>query len=242
MILIDNREELIKNLDTVESYLNGDNQELFDQMADLIRKGKNFVAYDFEGKLHFAPSRFIGYKNNTLSKHLRKDNGKNGSETSGKLRRLYLLGQDDPNAKLQKIWERYCRELQVEPTNGIKKFWMLTDYHSNVSPCEEFAEGKKYYRQHVAYERNNVAVRKAKEKYIRENGSVCQICGFDFHATYGDVGRNYIEAHHTKPVSEMKKGDVTRVEDLAMVCSNCHRMLHRRKPLLKPKELKKLLK
>ena len=63
-----------------------------------------------------------------------------------------------------------------------------------------------------------------------------------FHATYGEVGRNYIEAHHTKPVSEMKEGEVTRVEDLAMVCANCHRMLHRRKPLLKPMDLKKLLK
>lgn len=81
----------------------------------------------------------------------------------------------------------------------------------------------------------------AKDAYINQNGSVCQICGFDFHKTYGDIGRNYIEAHHTKPVSEMKEGDVTRIEDLAMVCANCHRMLHRKKPLLKPHDLKNYL-
>lgn len=46
MILIDNRDELIKNLDTVESYLNGDNDEVVEIMAELIRKGKNFVAYN----------------------------------------------------------------------------------------------------------------------------------------------------------------------------------------------------
>ena len=42
MILIDNRNDLIKNLDTVESYLNGDNDEMVEIMAELIRKGKNF--------------------------------------------------------------------------------------------------------------------------------------------------------------------------------------------------------
>ena len=36
MILIDNRDELIKNLDTVESYLNGDNDEVVEIMAVLI--------------------------------------------------------------------------------------------------------------------------------------------------------------------------------------------------------------
>ena len=66
MILIDNRDELIKNLDTVESYLNGDNDEVVEIMAELIRKGKNFVAYNFNGSTHFAPSRFVGYKDNII--------------------------------------------------------------------------------------------------------------------------------------------------------------------------------
>lgn len=242
MILIDNLEELVRNLDTVESYLNGDNEEMVEIMADLIRKGKNFVAYEFNGSIHFAPSRFVGYKDNTIKKHFQKDNGKHGTYTSQRLRRSDILGTDCIDQKLQDEWESYCRECGVEPTQGKKTFWRLSNYEVKVTSINEFAEGKRYYTRHLAYERNHKAIQLAKEEYINQNGSVCQICGFDFHKTYGDVGRNYIEAHHTKPVSEMKEGDVTRVEDLAMVCANCHRMLHRRKPLLKPRDLKKLLK
>lgn len=242
MILIDNRDELIKNLDTVESYLNGDNDEVVEIMAELIRKGKNFVAYNFNGSTHFAPSRFVGYKDNTIRKHFKKDNGKHGTYTSKRLRRSDILGIDRPDPALQTEWESYCRECGVEPTKGTKTFWRLSDYEAKVASINEFAEGKRYYTRHLAYERNHKAIQQAKENYLNQHGSVCQICGFNFHATYGEVGRNYIEAHHTKPVSEMKEGDVTRVEDLAMVCANCHRMLHRKKPLLKPTELKKLLK
>ena len=132
MILIDNRDELIKNLDTVESYLNGDNDEVVEIMAELIRKGKNFVAYNFNGSTHFAPSRFVGYKDNTIRKHFQKDNGKHGTYTSQRLRRSDILGIDRPDPELQTEWESYCRECGVEPTKGTKTFWRLSDYEAKV--------------------------------------------------------------------------------------------------------------
>ena len=57
----------------------------------------------------------------------------------------------------------------------------------------------------------------------------CEICGFSFVDKYGDIGKDFIEAHHIKPVSEMKEGESTNINDLVMVCSNCHSMIHRRK-------------
>ncbi|HBC3475266.1 hypothetical protein GOP97_11155 [Vibrio cholerae] len=50
-----------------------------------------------------------------------------------------------------------------------------------------------------------------------------------FRECYGSHGDSYIEAHHIIPLSELCSvdGSKTRLEDLAMVCSNCHRMLHR---------------
>ncbi|WP_324701309.1 HNH endonuclease [Micrococcus sp. HOU01] len=64
----------------------------------------------------------------------------------------------------------------------------------------------------------------------------CEVCGFDFGATYGDVGRGYIEVHHVRPLHD--SGPVlTRLEDLALLCSNCHRMIHRSRPWLNPSEL-----
>ncbi|MZF04043.1 HNH endonuclease, partial [Bacillus anthracis] len=65
----------------------------------------------------------------------------------------------------------------------------------------------------------------------------CEICGFDFHKIYGELGKDFIEGHHTIPVSQLKEGEKTRIEDIIMVCSNCHRMLHRTKFVLTKEDL-----
>ena len=69
----------------------------------------------------------------------------------------------------------------------------------------------------------------------------CQVCGFSFGETYGDLGESFIECHHLTPVSELKAGATTNLSDLVVVCSNCHRMLHRRRPWLTAAELRVLV-
>lgn len=105
-----------------------------------------------------------------------------------------------------------------------------------------FPEGKLKLRQHLVRERNSKVVRLAKKYYLKEHGKlVCEVCGFDFIRTYGSIGEGYIEGHHTRPVSEMNENERTQIEDIALVCSNCHRMLHRRRPWLLIDKLKELL-
>jgi predicted HNH restriction endonuclease len=63
---------------------------------------------------------------------------------------------------------------------------------------------------------------------IRRYGSACQVCRMDFGETYGDVGEGYIEIHHLKPMASKKSSEsLTSIEDVRVVCANCHRMLHR---------------
>jgi predicted HNH restriction endonuclease len=67
---------------------------------------------------------------------------------------------------------------------------------------------------------------------LRATGSlVCEVsgCGFDFFRTYGELGREFAECHHRVPLSLLAGVRETRLEDLAIVCANCHRMLHRGK-------------
>lgn len=52
-------------------------------------------------------------------------------------------------------------------------------------------------------------------------------CGFDFEATYGAVGRAFAEVHHLRPLADRTAVERTRLADLAIVCANCHRMIHR---------------
>jgi len=106
-----------------------------------------------------------------------------------------------------------------------------------------FPEGREVLLRHKARERNPAVVHAAKTKFLQEHGKfTCQACGFDFEVVYGAVGRGFIEAHHTKPVSELEAGAKTKVVDIALVCSNCHRMLHRRRPWIAMSDLTALLK
>lgn len=60
---------------------------------------------------------------------------------------------------------------------------------------------------------------------------VCEVpeCGFDFQKTYGEIGREYAQVHHLIPLSKSpKEGRSTKLSDLAIVCANCHAMIHRK--------------
>ena len=53
------------------------------------------------------------------------------------------------------------------------------------------------------------------------------------------IGENYIECHHDIPLHKLKPNTLTTIDDLRLVCANCHRMLHRN-PYLHTNELKTL--
>lgn len=80
-------------------------------------------------------------------------------------------------------------------------------------------------------------IRNRKIKQAREQrGNIsCEVCGFDFEKFYGDLGSGYTEVHHRCPL-HLTDSTTTRLSDLALVYSNCHRMIHKGYPL-QPEEL-----
>ena len=68
----------------------------------------------------------------------------------------------------------------------------------------------------------------------------CEACGFDFVVKYGESGDGFAECHHKIPLADSAY-TTTRLEDLAILCANCHRMVHVRKPMLAVDELKSLM-
>jgi 5-methylcytosine-specific restriction enzyme A len=104
---------------------------------------------------------------------------------------------------------------------------------------EEYFEGRKNQRFTNYYERNP----KLRAAAILYHGTKCMVCDFDFEKAYGEHGADYIEVHHLRPVSSFQES--TRVDpktDMAVVCSNCHRMIHRKKDkVLSLEELKKII-
>jgi len=78
-------------------------------------------------------------------------------------------------------------------------------------------------------ERNSALRKDAILKY----GTRCLVCGFDFDKIYGrDIAKGYIEVHHEKMLADIKWEREVTVDEVKVVCSNCHRMIHRKKDML----------
>lgn len=107
---------------------------------------------------------------------------------------------------------------------------------------QEAPEGRLLTRVHLCRERNQKIVDAKRKQIMKRDGRlVCEVCGFDFAARYGERGKGFIECHHTKPIATLGSGHKTKLDDLAVVCANCHRMIHRRKPWLSIKELNAII-
>jgi 5-methylcytosine-specific restriction protein A len=120
------------------------------------------------------------------------------------------------------------------------------DFQAPGSEAEEeddytAPEGRLLVRLHKSRERDK-ALRKRKIEYAVRQGRrlACEACDFDFEETYGPRGAGYIECHHIVPLHEGGEAR-TRLSDLALICANCHRMIHRRAPWPTPAKLRDLI-
>jgi 5-methylcytosine-specific restriction protein A len=116
-----------------------------------------------------------------------------------------------------------------------------TDFSPHIQDHTGVEEGRRLLKQHFIRERNRGVVQAAKQIAIQKNGQlICAVCSYSFEKHFGERGKNYIEGHHIKAVSQIKPGDKTKPEDIALVCSNCHRMIHRKDPYLGIDELRSI--
>lgn len=84
---------------------------------------------------------------------------------------------------------------------------------------------RRQYRMHRRIERNPRAGKEAK----KHHGVRCQACDLQFDEHYGEVGLGFIEAHHLSPIASLEEGVAVSYDvaaDFAVLCSNCHRMIH----------------
>ena len=84
----------------------------------------------------------------------------------------------------------------------------------------------------VRHRKREQFLRDAKVVEARKLGNgrlKCEVpgCGFDFEIVYGELGRDYAQVHHLKPLGDRTTPSQTRLTDLVVVCANCHAMIHR---------------
>lgn len=114
-----------------------------------------------------------------------------------------------------------------ETTKKNEKTKISASAVSEAKPFREETEGE---RKHVTKEmdviyRNPSLRQQCLDKY----GYQCQCCGMDFAEMYGEeLGANFIEVHHLRPISTFEKDGVPEnfLGNLVPLCSNCHSMIH----------------
>ncbi|MBQ7593950.1 MAG: HNH endonuclease [Synergistaceae bacterium] len=152
--------------------------------------------------------------------------------------------KDDVLPKLHELWAEVTMEYPDNPEESVYEEKIahtddgMTETTSGTVETVGIVEGAKKVVYTTTYERNPKVRRDFlnKKKHLQ-----CEVCGFDFEKTYGKLGAGFIEVHHKKPVSEGEH--VTDLEnDLVMLCSNCHRMIHRGKDhMITVEELKGII-
>ena len=139
--------------------------------------------------------------------------------------------------------------LLAESNPAVQKFWR--DFDGDVPKTSSLVfvdvdmaatEGSSRLVEHLQRERNQQLVARKKSAVLaREGKLVCECCGFDFKVFYGSVSGDFCEAHHRKPLSSKNGNRKTSLSDLAILCSNCHRVMHLTDPMMSVKELSNLV-
>lgn len=134
-------------------------------------------------------------------------------------------------------FELNCKDLLIHPT-------FINNFDSSFEDgIPDSREGKEKYVRHKTRERNPAIIKKKKKEFQTQHGKLfCEVCNFDFGETYGLRGEGFIECHHNIPLHEEENERITQTSDLSVLCSNCHRMIHRKKKWLTVQELKGLYK
>ncbi len=102
-------------------------------------------------------------------------------------------------------------------------------------------EGRAIRRMVQVYERDP-KLRQQKIALSRKTrGSIaCEVCAFDFERVYPGRGDGYVEVHHVTPL-HTTGAKMNGIDDLILLCANCHRMIHRPPNWLTPDELRAIV-
>jgi len=234
-----NRDELILTLDL---YFQLEPGQIHNRNPKVIELSKILnelpIHKDTDRNLKFRNPNGVGLK---LSNFLSIDpnyKGK-GMERFSKLDEEIFWEFVDKKEELKRLAIK-IKEIATKK-NMVNKLYRIPDEEDDG--LLQVKEGRVMYKLHKVIERDKRIVKKKKEFELEKKGKLqCEVCNFDFKEFYGEIGEGFIECHHIEPISTKDFDKPTKLEDLAIVCSNCHRMLHKKLDTLSIEELKKIIK
>ncbi len=226
MKLVRNLKELEANAFVLADILHSTSKDQ-PRAASLIRKGRAFYPFFYNGELAFSPSKFIGYRHNDLHRHLEERSERDGKDTNREINRI--LGcryVEDP--VIHNALEAYGRRIGVELEGHKHRFWPTESTNrfaryqrSAVNDLEDDEPGNDDPKYQIAMRgsyKRNPAVRAA---VLKRAAGKCEFCGT---ASFLKLsGSAYLETHHI--ISLAKQGP-DRLSNVIALCANHHREAH----------------
>jgi 5-methylcytosine-specific restriction protein A len=195
--------------------------------ADILRRASS--AWESCG---FSAGPFQTTRNN---KHASKVGGKADPwATSVAFGKRYHISSLPPETlmrdDLNQMLKIYATLVKNKALEDSKLDDMLLDMalSGEMSEDEAGVDGAKRVAVHKQYEyrhRNKALISRVKKRL----GTTCQACDFRFGPMYGASMNNYIEAHHSIPISTLADSGAKlkpTEEHFMVLCSNCHRAIH----------------
>lgn len=192
--------------------------------------------------LYFSRPRSALVASGIVAADARKDAG---SGYSALIHQLELLSAavtiDDLRQTFHswRYWKRPQVNIQV-PEAHSGALWSLLDLAArrtakSAAIDESIGgarEGDRRWKRHVRERSSKLRNAKVRQLLANSGSLACQACDFDFAKVFGEVGDGFCEVHHNRPLSG-RGPSITRLRELTILCSNCHRMIHRTEPMMR---------
>lgn len=227
-MFVESLTDIERNVDTLVDAIHSDSPDR-QRFADWVRAGAVFYPYQFGRILAFAPSRFIGYKDNSRKNHekLVADGTADGKETNPVISKI-LGSRPVQDERMEQAFISYCAYIGVTPYNKKHTFWTnsrivraFDSQFSGIDDIDDASVGNESpeYKRRIAgtYVRDPLV---RAQVLLRASG----ICEYGECKTFKTAkGQAYLEAHHVISLSEQGKD---RTSNVIALCPNHHREAH----------------
>ncbi len=210
----------------------------FINLRDANRKGKNSLVQLTINKSNFIikNNSFILKQNRVMTigtKHIGlKEEAEKLMFSFGFNKDKIILQGEFNNTDFEAITKSLSKWLIIYSTTKLqleKKYRNIENETSDdevILDLESKTEGGKRVVISIQSERDQ----SLKKSAIKLHGTTCKVCSFNFNKLYGKWAEEFIEVHHVRPLSATTRQVMTNPQtDLTVVCSNCHRMIHKKK-------------
>lgn len=217
LVLVESVDELLGNAETLYGYLNGTDEKEKQFAVDLIQNGMVFLAVKQDKTLCFYPSRFIGYKNNTMEKHLLLGSKKelDGKKTTPKISRV--LGKTNEfTEEADNEFKLFCEKIGAKIYDKKRSYWLLETAQNILD--KELKKIKKLFKSNekipTAVKKQIVKARIGQGKIrnrLFEERHCCELCG---------IGqKELLVASHIKPWADCEKSEQGDLNNLLLLCA-----------------------